>query len=138
MDDELLIKFAWHNCRMRWLEEMKFAWMLILRLSSVQHYLSADQCYQILFHHYNTSTSTSFQLKQIKRGPLCSAHGFMNYHSAGELHIIVEFCGKGSLLHYLRSKRGDREDPLTPKSLIAMAHQVSQGMKYLASKKVNT
>lgn len=55
---------------------------------------------------------------------------------AGNLHVIVEFCGKGSLLHYLRSKRGDRQEPLVVKDQLSMAHQVALGMAYLASKKV--
>lgn len=50
--------------------------------------------------------------------------------------MIVEFCSKGSLLLYLRSKRTDHQDPLTLPHLLVMAHQVALGMNHLASKKV--
>lgn len=60
-----------------------------------------------------------------------------SFPHTGNLHVIVEFCGKGSLLHYLRSKRMDRRCPLTPRDQLVMAHQVAQGMCHLASKKVS-
>ncbi len=58
------------------------------------------------------------------------------YLFVGNLHVIVEFCEKGSLLHYLRSKRsGDR---LNSSHLVTMANQVALGMEYLTSRKVPT
>lgn len=56
----------------------------------------------------------------------------------GKLYIIVEYCQKGSLLSYLRSKRKDPQNPLSTKDLIDMAHQVTCGMEFLGSKNVST
>ena len=55
----------------------------------------------------------------------------------GKLYIIVEFCSKGNLLMFLRSKRNDHQSPLTVRSSVDMAAQVATGMEFLASKKVH-
>jgi len=54
----------------------------------------------------------------------------------GKLEIIVEFCAKGSLLHYLRAKRNGKEKELHPSEAMDFGHQIALGMKYLAEKKV--
>ena len=55
----------------------------------------------------------------------------------GKLYVIVEFCSKGNLLMFLRSKRNDHQSPLTVRSSVDMAAQVATGMEFLASKKVH-
>ena len=59
------------------------------------------------------------------------------HHSlAGSLHIIVEYCGNGNLLYFLRSKRSDQFSPLTSKHSMDMARQVASGMEHLAARNV--
>nr|CAF04076.1 receptor tyrosine kinase [Suberites domuncula] len=53
----------------------------------------------------------------------------------GKLHLIVEYCERGNLLQFLRSKRGDMKSPLSVQNQVAIASQVANGMAYLASKR---
>ena len=57
---------------------------------------------------------------------------------SGKLYVIMEYCSGGNLLQYLRSKRGDKKDPLSTRRLIKMASQVATGMEFLAAKNVSS
>ena len=65
----------------------------------------------------------------------------------GSLYVIVEFANHGNLRDYLRDKRVSSgyerpigqapKDGISEKDLISFSYQVTRGMEYLASKKVN-
>ena len=57
---------------------------------------------------------------------------------SGKMYIIVEICEKGNLLQFLRSKRGDIQNPISMKTMVSMSAQVANGMEYLTSKKVKS
>ena len=68
-----------------------------------------------------------------------------NFTPSGPLFLIVEYCPHGNLRDFLRDSRPsllDLEDEkaasqLTFRDLLSMAYQITRGMSYLSSKKVN-
>ena len=84
----------------------------------------------------------SFYIKQVKYYKLKEV---ANFAPAGPLFLIVEYCPHGNLRDFLRDSRPSLLDlahekeasQLTFRDLLSMAYQITRGMSYLSSKKVN-
>ena len=84
----------------------------------------------------------SFYIKQVK---YCKLKEVAYFAPSGPLFLIVEYCPHGNLRDFLRDSRPSLLDlvhekeasQLTFRDLLSMAYQITRGMSYLSSKKVN-
>lgn len=79
---------------------------------------------------------SSTQMLQLCEFICDTVHVYSIIMPSGKMYIIVEFCEKGNLLQFLRSKRGDLNDTISMSTLVSMSVQVANGMEFLTSKKV--